>query len=106
MDTKTCSRCGVDKPLDNFRSYYGGRKGTYKYCKECERIESRRRYLVGLGGKATLEQAKTLAAIERLYDIRAERGLDVPGRTRADAPISTDDLVAQLLATESNSGEA
>ena len=39
--TKTCKQCGVIKPLEQFRNYYGGRKGTYTVCKSCEKINSR-----------------------------------------------------------------
>ena len=99
METKICSRCGVSKTLDNFRNYYGNRKGTYRHCKECERIESRRQYLAKLGEGASPEQKEALVAIERLYAHRASLGLDVPGRRNADA-ISTDQLVQQLLAKE------
>jgi len=36
--TKICKQSGETKPLDQFRRYYGGRKGTYKTCKFCEKI--------------------------------------------------------------------
>jgi hypothetical protein len=81
---KICSRCGTEQPLINFRQYYnrGANAGTYKFCKECERIETRRKYLVGRGDAATQAQKEELANIYKLYDLRGSRGLDVPGRMR------------------------
>ena len=38
MNAKTCKQCGELKPIEQFRKYYGGRKGTYTTCKTCENI--------------------------------------------------------------------
>lgn len=95
METKTCKRCGAAKPLTDYRSYYGkGQNGTYTFCKECERIESRRKYLVKLGDSANPKQREALVAIERLYAERARKGLAVP---KPRCTSTTDDIVARHL---------
>lgn len=86
---KTCSRCGEDKPVEAFRKYYN-REGTYRFCKECERIEARRKYLLSLGDVLTPDKVQELDAINRLYSYREAQGLDIPGkiRPRANGKIS------------------
>ena len=79
---RTCKRCGRELPEDNFRTYYGGRKGTYSFCKQCESIEQRRKYLVRKDSESpdglTVEEAAELDKINELYDRRAAAGLAVP----------------------------
>lgn len=95
METKTCKRCGKQKPIVDFRSYYGvGQKGSYTFCKECERIESRRKYLLRQGDRLTDKQRQALEAIEQLYARRKEQGLAVP-TTRGSN--TTDSIVAKQL---------
>lgn len=95
METKTCKRCGAEKPLIDYRSYYGkNQNGTYTFCKECERIESRRKYLAKLGDAANPTQRAALASIERLYAEREIKGLSVPKRRSVN---TTDDIVAKHL---------
>lgn len=90
--TKVCKRCGKDQPLENFRKYYGGREGYYTFCKTCEKIEARRKYLMRLGDKATPEQLEEIAKIDKLYDMQHAAGLSAPRhRTK------TKDLVDSLL---------
>lgn len=103
---KICSRCGTEQPLSNFRQYYnrGANAGTYKFCKECERIETRRKYLVGRGDAVTQAQKEELASIHRLYDLRASKGLDVPGRIR-HKPSTVKSLVDAYLNEESDTNE-
>ena len=45
MNVKICKQCGQIKPIEQYRKYYGGRKGTYKVCKSCEKINARAKYL-------------------------------------------------------------
>lgn len=85
---KTCSRCGVAQPLENFRHYYNGRNGYYRHCKTCESIEARRKYLIKRSDAATPEQLEELDKIRALYDKRAEAGLDVPCRSPRRSRIS------------------
>lgn len=92
METKVCCRCGVEKPLDQFRKYYHGRRGAYKYCLICEKLELRRRYLVGLQTLSD-DQRGELESINRLYELRAARGLSVPSDDSARKPIGVKHLV-------------
>lgn len=95
METKTCKRCGMERPLTDYRNYYGkNQNGMYTFCKECERIESRRKYLVKLGDAANDKQKEALVAIERLYAERAKRGLSVPKPRGVN---TTDNIVAKQL---------
>ena len=97
MDTKTCTSCGVDKPITDFRKYYAGRKGHYRYCKACERIETRRKYLVGKDELQPAEQQE-LADINKLYEMHIAKGLRPPvGTPKSD---TTHDLVRQMLEQE------
>lgn len=104
---KICSRCGTEQPLSNFRRYYnrGENAGTYKFCKECERIETRRKYLVGRGDAATQTQKEELASIRKLYDLRESKGLDVPGRIRR-RPSAVKSIVDARLNEEDTANEA
>lgn len=75
---KTCKQCGTQQPDENFRKYYGGREGSYSFCKTCESIMQRRKYLRKVVDKSPLQEEE-LAKIELLYKYRAEAGLAVPG---------------------------
>lgn len=77
METRVCKNCGVEKPIDCFRTYYGGRKGRYTQCKECETIESRRKYLARKGSLTDAEQTE-LDDIRKLYGLREASGLKPP----------------------------
>ncbi len=44
MDTKICSRCGEAKPLSEFYSMRGKRKGLRADCKECVRVRNKDYY--------------------------------------------------------------
>lgn len=79
---KTCKQCGEIRPIAAFRSYYGNRKGTYRYCKTCEKILTRRKYLVAKGDRKTEEEIVELAKIDKLYELRANLGYEVPGRNK------------------------
>lgn len=92
---QSCKRCGEAKPLPQFRKYYGNRKGHYTYCLECERIETRRKYLAGKK-LLTPDELYELQTIENLYDARAKRGLSVPNRRPNKSKVQT--IVEQQLA--------
>lgn len=96
METKVCRFCGEEKSVDDFRNYYDGRKGKYSYCLECERIETRRKYLKRKGDKCTPEQLQEIKSIERLYEARLAKGLSVPGHASRHKQ-SVADLVQQQL---------
>lgn len=92
MEVKTCKRCGATKPLTEFRDYYGGKPGKYTFCKTCEKIEARRKYLRRKPELSVVEQQE-LNEIERLYEQRKARGLTVPRkRTSGVRSIVEDEL--------------
>lgn len=80
MDVKTCKQCGEILPLAQFRRYYGGRKGTYTMCKQCERINSREKYLTAKGDSMDLNEAVELEKIHELYEYQRSLGLQPPNR--------------------------
>ena len=80
MEVKTCKQCGEIKPISQFRRYYGGRKGTYKMCKDCERINSREKYLVAKGESMNWEEEAELDKIHKLYEYQRQMGLQPPTR--------------------------
>ena len=96
METKKCTHCGEHKPVDQFRRYYGGRKGTYRYCKSCERLITRYRYLVGKDSAATQQECEELAKLRKLFDLRHELGLETPLREHR-AEVRTSDLLDEQL---------
>ena len=92
---QSCRRCGAEKPLSQFRKYYGNRKGHYTYCLECERIETRRKYLSGKK-LLTPDELYELQTIENLYDAREKHGLSAPHRRSSKSKVQT--IVEQQLA--------
>ena len=97
METKTCTHCGELKPISCFRKYYGGRKGHYRYCKTCEKLNTRHKYLVGKGDAATQQEREELAKLIRLYELRETLGLETPLHPCKPA-ISAADLLEEQLA--------
>lgn len=71
--TKICNRCGEIKPLERFRKYYKG-QGHYSFCKDCERVESRRKYLVRKA-QLTEDEQTELNKIGILYGYQKQIGL-------------------------------
>lgn len=90
MDVKTCKQCGELKPITRYRKYYGGRRGTYKVCLDCERINSREKYLSSKEMCTTEEEAE-LSKIHALYDCQIKVGLQPPVKQGRRKPL-TDDL--------------
>lgn len=78
MNTKVCKQCGELKPIEQFRKYYGGRKGTYTMCKTCEKINSRAKYLTSKGDSKTDEEREELQKIYSLWDAQSAAGLNPP----------------------------
>lgn len=97
MDFKTCKHCGEIRPISMFRHYYGNRSGTYRYCKMCEKIMTRRKYLVAKGDRRTPEEIEELTKIDKLYELRAKLGYEVPGRNKdhGGATDLLDDFIAK-----------
>lgn len=98
MNSKVCKQCGELKPIEQFRKYYGGRKGTYTTCKLCEKINSRAKYLSAKGETATADEFAELTKIYTLYDVQRKAGLQPPrSNVGSKVPIadSLDDMIAK-----------
>lgn len=80
-DTKICTTCGQEKPLNEFRNYPRDTTARYPYCLECQTIETRRKYLVSKieNRTNTLEEELELVQIEDLYKLRLDKGLKTLG---------------------------
>lgn len=100
METKhrACRQCGELKPVngDNFRPYYGNRKGFYRTCLTCEKINNRHKYL-SRKKELTSQEEQDLDKIEALYDILRQRGLKPPASRNTDAVVmgAVDDLLSK-----------
>ena len=95
--TKTCKQCGVIKPIEQFRNYYGGRKGTYTTCKACERINSRVKYLESKKELNNSEAAE-LQAIYQLWETQRTLGYQPP-RTTVKGKKPVVDAVLEMMDT-------
>ena len=98
---KTCKQCGEVKPLSHFRSYYGGRKGTYTMCKDCERLNAREKYLSKKGDKRTQLEDTELSKIHELYNVQRAAGLNPPrcsSERDADPIGCIDDMINKYAA--------
>lgn len=98
MDTKICKQCGEMKPVSQFRKYYGGRKGTYKTCKMCEKINSRAKYLMNKGDACSDAEVIELKKIHTLWDAQRAAGLQPPRENAGRAlPLveSLDDMISK-----------
>ena len=98
MKAKTCKQCGELKPIEQFRKYYGGRRGTYTTCKTCEKINSRAKYLTNKGGKCSDAELTELAKIHELWDAQRAAGLQPPREnTGRKVPLSErlDDMIGK-----------
>lgn len=103
METKTCTHCGRTKPTSSFRQYYGGRKGSYRYCRSCEKLLMRYKYLISKGGAAMQKERDELANLEKLYEYRRAEGLETPGhgyRTHGTTASIVDQLLAEYEGKE------
>lgn len=97
MEVRVCRSCGVEKSIEEFRHYYGGRKGHFRLCKQCESIDTRRKYLMRKGSLTTAEQ-QDLNNILELYSRRAAKGLRPPTHGTKNGQVSA--LVSSLLDNE------
>jgi len=94
---KPCKQCGVIKPLDQYRKYYGGRKGTYTTCKACEKINSRAKYLESkkeLNDNEKLE----LQSIYQLWETQRTLGYQPP-RTTVKGQKPVVDTILEMMDT-------
>lgn len=98
MNTKVCKQCGQLKPIEQFRKYYGGRKGHYNTCKLCEKINARCKYLRNKGDiNRSNAEHEELLKIYTLYEAQRAAGLQPPreqsGRSTQIAD-SLDNMIA------------
>lgn len=100
MNTKQCRQCGEIKPIEQFRQYYGGRKGTYTICRSCEKINSRAKYIEKKGLNATEVEKVELNKIYRLYDAQRACGLRPPRREEGRSNTLVDNLDALISVYE------
>ncbi len=77
MDKKTCRQCGRLKDVSDFRLYYNRDGSRYTYCRECEAVNSREKYLRNKKNKST-EEVEELEQIHNLYRTQLDRGLNPP----------------------------
>lgn len=94
IESKVCTMCGREQSVDNYRKYPKGDKSR-PYCKECEAIEVRRRYLSSLSrqDKLTTEQRAELVSIYQLYEARRDAGLRTFGMRSKRGPGDTCRLI-------------
>lgn len=97
MNAKTCKQCGELKPIEQFRKYYGGRKGHYNTCKVCEKINARAKYLRSKGDTIDYAEESELSKIEKLYEVQRAAGLQPPSSGERRKPLvdSLDDMIAK-----------
>lgn len=92
MEVKQCRQCGEIKPVEQFRQYYGGRRGTYTMCRSCEKINSRAKYLEKKGANRTQLEEVELNKINKLYDAQTACGYRPPRREAGRAAALVEDL--------------
>lgn len=89
MEAKVCRQCGELKPLSQYRKYYGGRTGHYTTCKQCEKINSRLKYLESKESLTELERVER-DKILKLYEAQRGAGLRPPSRGGRRAEVVAD----------------
>lgn len=101
MNAKVCKQCGELKPIEQFRKYYGGRKGHYNTCKMCEKINARYKYLRSKGDTIDYQEESEIHKIEELYDAQRKAGLRPPNVGERKVPLvdSLDDMIAKYNTT-------
>lgn len=108
MPTQICKQCGEIKPVAQFRNYYNGRKGTYKTCKMCEKINSREKYLRAKDAQSpdglSDKEQEELDKIHELYDAQRAAGLQPPcANTGSNSLLSSlDSMIDKYKAMKSS----
>lgn len=98
MNAKICKQCGELKPIEQFRKYYGGRKGSYKTCKLCEKINARAKYLEAKGDEKNYDEEAELDKIHRLWEVQRAAGFQPPlnsGNRKVPLVDSLDDMISK-----------
>lgn len=94
METKVCTRCGKELPVDEFYNVkYKGKAPKYQYsiCKKCTSIEQKRRYLLQHDPSNPL-----LEKIEKLYEKHRAEGRSVPDSSRRSGS-AIEDIIDEML---------
>lgn len=101
MNTKVCKQCGQLKPIEQFRKYYGGRKGHYNTCKLCEKINARCKYLRNKGDLNRSDaEHEELLKIYKLYEAQRAAGLQPP-REQSGRSTQLADSLDEMIASYS-----
>jgi hypothetical protein len=93
---KKCKQCGEVKPSNQFRRYYGGRKGHYTRCLICEKVNSRYKYLVHKINRSDIEEGE-LQSIETLYTEQRTIGLEPPNTKKEAREPDVQTIIGGLL---------
>jgi len=93
---KICKQCGEERPNEQYRKYYGGRKGRYNTCVHCEKVNSRAKYLISKGERRSEDETVELNKIQALYDMQRTIGLQPP-REQSGRAIPLADTLDEML---------
>lgn len=103
---KICKQCGKMKPLDAFRAYYGKRTGTYNTCLDCEKINTREKYLRKKSENTMISasEAEELEKIHLLYKVQRAAGMQPPRLQNENRSLvdELDDMIALYSNQESD----
>lgn len=83
MTTKTCTKCGVEKPLDRFYKQKFGRFGRMAYCKEC--VAARRRAYRAANREKIAAQSRAYYEANREKDNARSRAYHEANREKQNA---------------------
>ena len=95
---KRCRQCGRELPVGDFRLYYNGSGKTYNQCLDCERINSRYKYLKHKHVLSVKEQEE-MTSIIGIYDKAKKCGLQVPQCRRNTVALSVQ-VIEEAIPTE------
>jgi len=100
---KLCKQCGEARLADQYRQYYQGRKGRSTTCLDCEKVNSRYKYL---NAKESLspEEFEESTSIVKLWELQRKLGLRPPrigeGRHNNNNKGGVSTSSQQILATQ------
>lgn len=83
MPSKSCSLCGIDKPLDAFNKRARSPDGHNSYCKDCNTGYQRRWYAANKAKKAATQQRWAAANREHVNARKRELYAQSPESARA-----------------------
>ena len=83
---KVCKQCGEAKSNISFRRYYNSGDGRYTVCLDCEKINSRRKYLERKVERTKADEDE-LQTIYQLYEIQRANGLAPPRKGKHETGV-------------------